>query len=495
VAQKQKTLKEVFTPKRQLRISNEQLRKEMYRRNLELAEINQTLSLLRTIDTLVLESHDTLDALCRQITQAISENSAFPFAALLSAPDSVDSFKLLGISSSSHRITPDWGKLLLEHHTSWFKSSERQINLSLSQINDVTNAHHPRISKDLVTELQQDFHLKSVIITKLISRQKLVGLMVIGLGQDEGKVTEKEQALLDRLGKAVGIAIDNKLLFEENQRVLAQLKRSNAKLRQLDKTKDDFISMASHQLRTPLTSVKGYLSMTLEGDGGKVNDKQRKLLSQAFISSQRMVYLIADMLNVSRLKTGKFVIEPEATDLADTVATELDQLMGTAAARGLKLTYNRPHDFPVLMLDQTKIRQVVMNFVDNAIYYTPSGGRIDVTLQDTGKAIEFIVTDNGIGVPRSEQHHLFNKFYRANNAKKARPDGTGLGLFMAKKVIIAQGGSIIFHSQEGKGSTFGFSIAKNKVQPNSQSKLGKSESAPRLSHKNQNDTDNVETTT
>lgn len=474
MAPKRKILK-VFAHKKQLSISNEQLRKEMYRRNLELAEINQTLSLLRIIDSLVLESHDTLDTLCQQIAEAISENSTFPFVALLSAPIPTDSFKLLGVSSSIHPvIVPELEKLLLEHHNPWFKSSERQINLSLSRVSDETIAHQLHISKDLVTELQRDLHLKSVIITKLISRQKLVGLMVIGLGQDEGEVTEKEQALLDRLSKAVGVAVDSKLLFEENQRVLTQLKRSNAKLRQLDKTKDDFISMASHQLRTPLTSVKGYLSMTLEGDGGKVNDKQRKLLSQAFISSQRMVYLIADMLNVSRLKTGRFIIEPEMTDLADAVATELDQLMGTAAARGLRLTYNKPQDFPELMLDQTKIRQVIMNFVDNAIYYTPSGGKIDVVLKDTGKAIEFTVADNGIGVPKSEQHHLFNKFYRANNAKKARPDGTGLGLFMAKKVIIAQGGSLIFHSKEGKGSTFGFTIAKSKLQASSHPQHAKS---------------------
>ena len=104
-----------------------------------------------------------------------------------------------------------------------------------------------------------------------------------------------------------------------------------------------------------------------------------------------------------------------------------------------------------------------MNFIDNAIYYTPSGGHIKVSLEDKGKTIEYRVTDDGMGVPKAEQHHLFNKFYRAGNAKKARPDGTGLGLFMAKKVIVASGGSIIFKSQEGKGSTFGFSFSKDKI--------------------------------
>ncbi|MCA9333999.1 HAMP domain-containing histidine kinase, partial [Candidatus Saccharibacteria bacterium] len=221
----------------------------------------------------------------------------------------------------------------------------------------------------------------------------------------------------------------------------------------------------SHQLRTPLTSVKGYISMVLEGDTGKVNTKQKEMLNQAFISSQRMVYLIADLLNVSRLRTGKFVIEPKPTNLADVIEGEISQLTETAKGRNLTLSYEKPKTFPELMLDETKIRQVVMNFADNAIYYTPAGGHITVNLADLGDRVELTVVDNGMGVPKSEQHHLFNKFYRAGNAKKARPDGTGLGLFMAKKVVVAQGGSIIFKSTEGKGSIFGFSFAKKPLLP------------------------------
>jgi signal transduction histidine kinase len=176
-----------------------------------------------------------------------------------------------------------------------------------------------------------------------------------------------------------------------------------------------------------------------------------------------MVYLIADLLNVSRLRTGKFVIDSSPVNLADLVEQELEQLKETAATRQLELIYKKPHNFPTLMLDETKIRQLVMNFTDNAIYYTPAKGKITIQLEDKPQTVELRVIDNGIGVPRSEQPHLFTKFYRAGNARKARPDGTGLGLFMAKKVIIAQGGSLIFESKQGKGSTFGFTFSKAKV--------------------------------
>ena len=205
--------------------------------------------------------------------------------------------------------------------------------------------------------------------------------------------------------------------------------------------------------------------MVLEGDAGKLTEQQRKLLEQSFFSSQRMVFLIADLLNVSRLKTGKFIIEPVPVNLADMVEQEMEQLKQTAAGKELTLTFNKPEHFPTLMLDETKTRQVIMNFADNAIYYTPQGGHIRVELSETPASVELRIVDDGIGVPKAEQHHLFTKFYRAGNARKARPDGTGLGLFMAKKVVVAQGGAVLFESQEGKGSTFGFVFSKAKLAP------------------------------
>jgi len=192
-----------------------------------------------------------------------------------------------------------------------------------------------------------------------------------------------------------------------------------------------------------------------------LSDAQRRMLEQSYASSQRMVYLISDLLNLSRLNTGKFVIEPTSVDLGEIVQFEVDQLTETAKSRSIELVYTRPESFPRVMLDETKTHQVVMNFIDNAIYYTPTGGKVWVALEDKPSAVEFTVKDTGIGVPKQVQHKLFSKFYRADNAQKARPDGTGLGLFMAKKVISAQGGAILFESEEGKGSTFGFRFSKS----------------------------------
>lgn len=324
--------------------------------------------------------------------------------------------------------------------------------------------------KDLQAVLQKN---NISIIARLATslREEGVGYIVLGPKKSGNMYNSQDIKVLDIIANELVIAIQNSLRTEEienfnltlQERVRTatnKLRNTNDKLRALDEAKDDFVSMASHQLRTPLTSVKGNISLVLDGDAGKITSLQRQLLEQAFTSSQRMVYLIADLLNVSRLKTGKFMIEAAPVDFPSIVEDEVNQLIDTAKSRHLVLSFRKPEHITTLMLDETKTRQVIMNFIDNAIYYTPAGGRIDVVLTETDTAVELRVIDNGIGVPSREQHHLFTKFYRAGNARKARPDGTGLGLFMAKKVIIAEGGSIIFQTQEGQGSTFGFSFPK-----------------------------------
>ncbi len=298
-----------------------------------------------------------------------------------------------------------------------------------------------------------------------------VGLLLLGDKKSGSPYNGQDRKVLEIIVSELVIAIQNSLRFEEIEnfnrtlqdkieKATRQLRHTNERLRILDHTKDDFISMASHQLRTPLTSIKGYLSMVLEGDAGKLNNNQYKLLEQSFFSAQRMVYLIGDLLNLSRLSTGKFVIEAKPLDLSNVVQAEIDQLRETAKAREVTLIYDKPAALPMMMLDETKIHQVVMNLVDNAIYYTPAGGSVTVDLHETPTAIECLIKDTGIGVPKAVQHRLFTKFYRAQNAQRARPDGTGLGLFMVRKTIAAHGGSIIFQSQEGTGSTFGFRFSK-----------------------------------
>jgi len=397
-----------------------------------------------------------LDKLLRTVTQII-ENSLKAQYCLISIEDGHGGNRIIG---SQERPFSQEEDLQLRRMTSY--THDGVI------IADNVPLENERLIKFLS---RNDIAALAHIANPARGAREGLGYIILGRKRSGNPYISSDARVLEAAANELVIAIQNALRFEEIQNFTTtlqekvqtatkELRRTNVKLKLLDETKDEFITMASHQLRTPLTSVKGYLSMVLEGDAGKLNSNQEKLLEQSYLSSQRMVYLISDLLNLSRLNTGKFVIEPSEVDLSEVAQVEVDQLEETAKARGLTLVYDRPAAFPMLMLDETKIHQVVMNFIDNAIYYTPSGGTVTVALRETPAAVEYTVTDTGIGVPKAVQHKLFTKFYRAGNAQQARPDGTGLGLFMAKKVVAAQGGAIIFQSEEGKGSTFGFRFNK-----------------------------------
>lgn len=224
--------------------------------------------------------------------------------------------------------------------------------------------------------------------------------------------------------------------------------------------RNQFVSMASHQLRTPLTSIKGYISMILDGDAGEINSRQRQFLTEAFESSERMVRMIADFLDVSRIDQGRFELSLSCGNLADVLRREIESYIKTAQTHQLKVELNISPDLENLQIkaDFDKLRQVMTNFIDNAIFYSQAGGRIEILLERHGKNLIFRVKDQGIGVPIKQQKKLFSKFYRASNARRQRPDGTGIGLFLAQEIIRAHNGKIIFSSTEGKGSEFGFSL-------------------------------------
>lgn len=312
-----------------------------------------------------------------------------------------------------------------------------------------------------------DIHRTKIVIPLLHQNQE-TGILFLGEHKSLG-YSSRDIEMLESIAGELAVSIRNSLSMEEINELNKSLQRrideatkelrfSNRQLQRLDEAKNEFISMASHQLRTPLTSIKGYLDMMLEGDLGKISPTQRAVLREAFSSSERMVRLINDFLNVSRLQTGKFTIDKQSVDIAQILRDEVSLLKVVADQRSVEMVLKIDKKIPSLAVDSEKIRQVMLNMIDNAIYYSNPHKKVVITLKSSGKMIEFSVKDSGIGVPKSEQANLFGKFFRGTNAKKRRPDGTGVGLFLAKKVILSHDGEMIFESEEGKGSTFGFRL-------------------------------------
>jgi signal transduction histidine kinase len=330
----------------------------------------------------------------------------------------------------------------------------------------------------MIADLMPASHPKHVmsaqgiqVVTQLRAHGELVGYLALGDKQAGTVYSNQDLAVIEIMRKELAVAVANAKAYDEisqfnvtlQQRIrdaTKRLKVANSNLRALDKTKDEFISMASHQLGTPLTAITGYLSMALDNDKHNMTQDQKEFVSYALEAAEKMVYMSGDMLNVSRLNSGRFMIQRQPAELVSMVQQEMHQLEPAAARKGLSLTADLP-DVPVTIeLDESKTRQVIMNFIDNALYYTESGG-VHVKLEQTSNQVKLTVTDTGIGVPAAQQSKLFVKFYRADNAKQVRPDGTGLGLYLAKRVIEDQGGQLIFTSVEGKGSTFGFTLPRS----------------------------------
>ncbi len=231
--------------------------------------------------------------------------------------------------------------------------------------------------------------------------------------------------------------------------------------REVDRLKTEFVSVASHQLRTPLTAIRWYLEDLQSQEIGPLLPEQKANVDQAVTSTSRMISLVNDLLNVSRLETGRLSIVPKPTDIAEVLKDVVQENTGIADAKGCAIKLHLPDDtLPAINVDPVLIRQVAANLVSNAVKYTyPETGtpQVDVTLTKDGKHYYRVtIKDNGMGIGAADKARIFERFFRADNAVKKQAEGSGLGLYIAKLIIEESGGMISFDSEEGRGSTFWF---------------------------------------
>lgn len=241
--------------------------------------------------------------------------------------------------------------------------------------------------------------------------------------------------------------------------------------REIDKAKTEFVSLASHQLRTPLSTVNWYAEMLLEGDVGKLNDQQQKYLDEVYRSNQRMVELVNALLDVASLELGTFIIEPEPTDVCALTENVINEQKPQIDARKLQFSFSCAKSISLMQADPRLLRMVMQNILSNAVKYTPEGGKIDfaITLADK-KNILLKVSDTGYGIPKNQQGQIFTKLFRADNVRDKDTDGTGLGLYIVKSIVENSGGTIWFTSEggtENSGTTFFVALPLDGVMSNS----------------------------
>lgn len=246
---------------------------------------------------------------------------------------------------------------------------------------------------------------------------------------------------------------------EELQKLTTQLEDANEHLKEMDKLKDDFLSMASHELNTPITAIQGYLSMILEEHlAGEVNPTVKQYLGRVYESAKRLAALVKDLLNVSRIESGRIHIIYEEAQIEDLIEQAQAEVMPYVKNAGHKMSFDKPkHKMPKTWFDKTRITEVLINIMGNAVKYTEPPGLIEVSVSADKAFITVQIKDNGRGIPKDKQDTVFAKFSQID-VLKDQIKGTGLGMYISKKFVELMNGKIWFESHDGKGTTFVFTV-------------------------------------
>ena len=271
------------------------------------------------------------------------------------------------------------------------------------------------------------------------------------------KVTKQEMSI----GKRMDIEVYSVFLegIQEERGGVLIIIHDITRDKLVERMKTEFVSIAAHQLRTPLSAIKWTLRMVLDGDTGAISPEQKELLEKTYVSNERMINLINDLLNVSRIEEGRFLYRQEPASLEEIVSTVIDSSQELLKMKKMALSFERPKEIlPTLNVDREKMELAVQNLLENAVKYTPEGGKINISLEKNDRDIVFKIKDTGVGIPEDQHERIFTKFFRSDNVIRMETEGSGLGLYTTRNIIDAHKGKIWFDSKEGEGTIFYFTI-------------------------------------
>ncbi len=436
------------------------INQEIYKKSAELLERNKVLSLLHTIDEITLSSMLDLREVVRKVTSVTTAQAELRGVAIMLVNKTTKSLDTLAVSQSGEMDAAGINIYDIFRHISLPLSGQENIlvqtavgrrRFSTGQFEQVAAGLNPA-SAEVLAKFSD--LVKQTLLYPLVSRDELRGLMILFLGQTESDISEFKKDFLEQLPNIIGIALDNALLFKETQ-------EANEKLKQLDKLKDDFVSLASHELRTPMTVIRSYLYMAIQGKAGELNPKQKFYLDRAYSSTVRLINLVNEMLNISRIESGRMSMNIQKIDLLALVKEVCFELRVRAQELGLALSVAEA-ELPPVLADADKIKEVLLNFIGNSFKFTPRGGSITVNFETKGDSVYIQVKDTGIGISPAEQDKLFQKFSMIGSSYKVNKtgmQGTGLGLFICKSIIELHKGTVSMYSEGvNKGSTFTFNL-------------------------------------
>lgn len=440
-------------PKDAINSEVEHINQELYKKGAELSERNKTLALLQKINGIILSSITKHEEVAQQVASLIVMEAGFELISIWLFDENKKTLKHVACSQVN-RNNPDAPPVTNYPYLKEIPLSDKD-NIIIQAANEKTVKEAEQI-KNVITyeDKQVDDPIKSVYIYPLVARNELIGAMVVGLREEKQTISDYVKDLMGRLAGVIGIALDNALLY-------AEVQANNERLKELDILKNEFVSVASHELRTPMTAIKSYLWMALDGKGGELTEKQKYYIDRAYSSVDRLIKMVNDMLNISRIESGRLTLTMQPVAIDKLVQEVIDDVQPRANELGVSVTLNMATPPSTVLADNDKIKEVVFNLIGNSLKFTPQGGKITVSFEQTDTMVSVKVTDTGSGIEAEDLPKLFQKFgllpgsYVTNQAAL----GTGLGLYICKSIIELHEGKIAASSPgRGKGAEFTFSL-------------------------------------
>ncbi|MDP7116379.1 MAG: GAF domain-containing protein, partial [Candidatus Woesearchaeota archaeon] len=317
--------------------------------------------------------------------------------------------------------------------------------------------------------------IKSEICVPIVYKGRTMGA-INAESEHLNHFTHEDLKFLSALGDQAGSAIENARYYERIKNfnkelkhkideATIKLKNTNVELERLNRIKSDFVSTVSHELRTPMTSIVGYISIMADEEVGKLTDQQKEFMHIVMDESQRLTRLISDLLDISKIESGKMKIDLESVDLTEFVNKFKVKAIDMAEESKIHLHINHPSEPIMIHGNADRIDQIFTNLLSNAVKFSESYKNVIVDIQHKGDSVQVDVKDEGQGIPKDQLDMIFERFHQVDSNMNRSVGGTGLGLAITRHLVEAHGGKISVSSEEGKGSTFSFTFLKNGIKP------------------------------
>lgn len=427
---------------------------DLYKKNLELFNVNRQLTLLQELYQIIISTL-TIQELSQKFINAIVGNLDFYAGAVFYHNENDPELRLIAVTNTKSNIVTEKLTQVIGKTVTFSEENNVLIKAfntrEVQTTNSIAEVVSPVLEHNDIDAIIAQAGLKSFVVFPISFGVQALGSYVVFLRREIDELNSFDQETLKRCSIVFGVAIDRLMIY-------LSLQSANQQLKELDQRKNEFLNMAAHELRAPMTAIKGYISMLIEGDAGEIPEKARGFLTDAQGVTERLIRLVNNMLNVSRIEENRMVFQVEDVHLAEVARTVFSEFQGEAVRKNLQFDLEIPNELRDLVtVDSDRIHEVIANFLSNAIKYTEKGF-VKLTLSEPESGyVRVAVSDSGLGISEDEQKKLFQKFSRAESAV-GKTVGTGLGLYITKLLVEKFNGRIGLHSEAGQGSTFWFEI-------------------------------------